>query len=190
MIISKVDRAEEVYKQALYDLRTLMVTKRASSEARSEMGHLRATFQQTQTCSYCGQPAARGSLRHMECCESCGSRLDKLLLLKSRIVGGANDVSTLRQYLEELLEMRYVPYALRGSTGQVEDVKQALELVLNAQANYRIELKNSRAREALVHVHEKRRNEILELLVRCGADPNSEETQQRVEEIYWDRYAD
>lgn len=190
MIISKVDRAKEVAMQAFGDLRELLVTKRASAEARAELSELRTTFRNTQICPYCGCPTLQGNARHMECCAPCGSRIDKLLLLKSKIVSGQSDTAVLKQYAEELSYLLHVPYALRGSTGSVEDVKRALELAINAATNYRIELKKARAREALQHVHEKRREEILELLVKCGADPDSEETQQRIEEIYWSRYDD
>lgn len=188
MIISKLDKAKSAYTDALNAVAAQLKTDRGSKTAREELAKLREDSFVTGTCPYCGMVIAQRSTRHIEACRKCGRRVDRLLQLKSQISAGTDEPGVLTDFLKLYRELQYVPYALRGASGLAQDVVKAIEAVLVLDANYRLARKQYYAREAAYNVEQREKRKILDMLVSCGADPDSEETQQRVDEIYYRQY--
>ena len=115
------------------------------------------------------------------------STLDKLLLNKSRLCAGADSTDLLNQTVQLYKSLQFVPYALRGATGNAGDVVDAIEFALVARANLKMEERDKRLRDTAANVMEREKAELLDMLTRCGADPDSEETLARVDELYWER---
>lgn len=193
-IISKLDRAREEYEATVDILRQAITTPRASSQTRIELAEAREFTRTTGLCYYCKKPIDDDqSKRHAEACTKCGKLIDALLQHKSRITSGSSSIDSVKALYKAYIQCAFaerLPGALRGVTGEIADVVKAMEPVFEAYEKYRAERKASVAREAADYLRNKRRGDILAMLVQCGADPEAEETKQRVEEIYWDRYAD
>lgn len=189
VIVSKLDRARSMYVDTLFAVRDALRTRRATKEARTELNEAREKSLSTGVCPYCGkQIILSRSLRHTEACDECGKKIDRMLGYKSKAISGTDNIEVYKALLEDYSNAEKLPYALRGASGNTQDIIDALNVAINAYANYRAEYRAQAAREARIHVESTRRKEILDLLVQCGADPESEETQQRVDEIYYDRY--
>lgn len=193
-IISKLDRTKEEYEATVDILREAIATERASAQTRSELAEAREFSRDTGLCYYCREPIGdKQSKRHVEACKKCGKLIDALMQHKSKITSGSSNIDSIKALYKAYTQTTFaerLPGALRGATGEVIDVVKAMEPVFEAFEWYRKELKATRAREAADYLRNKRRSDILAMLIQCGADPEAEETKQRVEEIYWDRYAD
>ena len=126
------------------------------------------------------------SARHMECCAACGKAVDRMLAIKSKIIAGTDDPTLVKQMIDGYEQFKlYTPYALRGETGDVEDVLAALDLLNVSATHYRLELKESRKREAAYNVEARRKDQIRTMLIQCGMEEGSEELERRVDEIYY-----
>lgn len=190
MIISKVDSKHQAYREALVALRNVLRTPRGSKDARAEQAALREQATDTNKCVYCGAELVSMSQRHLEACVICGKRLDKMLMIKSTVLRGGEELWDL-QYLRARYDtMKVIPTAFKGANGDVNEVIQALDATIVAGQEYKAARKESVAREAERNVEAARRREILKQLVQMGADPNDEWTKNRVDEIYWESYAD
>lgn len=187
-IVSKVSKARAHYNDALIELQKLLNTKRGVAAARDEKATLREQSRDTELCPYCQSQIVIRSTRHTEACDKCGKTIDSALQLKSKIINGVDDSWVLKQMLSFYNELKYVPYAFRGCTGDHQDVVNALNNALLLHANWRAEYRAASARNATYEVERRRREEIFNMLVSLGMSPEGEEIQQRVEEIYWTRY--
>ena len=187
MIVSKVDSAREAYRQAVRELREVLQTKRGTKEARAELVMLRESSLSTDICPYCEKQIKKRSSRRPEACEDCCKVLDRLLQFKSLICNGVDSDETLKTFMKAYKSLKFIPAALRGCEDDVSVVLYAADKALVAYDNYKIELRAQRGRNAATYVMEQEKEKILNMLVSCGADINSEETLQRVDLIYESR---
>lgn len=193
MIVGKLDNAVALCREACRRLGDALATQRGSKEAREEADMLRRRHEET--CVYCGEALGTSVSRHAGSCHTCSATISRMLMLKSKIVqttvsdtAGLPSLDSLKQLSAMYYSMLYVPYALRGATGNTDDIREALDAAMAAAANLRIAEKEQRIRNAGRHVVEQRKKRILDMLVDAGADPDSEETDNRVNEIYYDMY--
>lgn len=188
-IISKVESARQAFLETTVEARRIVATVRNTAAARDELKCLREEALRTCECSYCGASfELTPSPRHIEACRKCGRQIDLMLQYKSRVLGG--DPSAVRPLLDGYSTFtKHVPYALRGATGRVDDVKVALMQLDIAAANYRIEKKKSIQREAALHVMQREKEEIRSMLVQWGMEPDTAELESRVDEIYDEKHA-
>ena len=194
-IVSKFDRTKESYEASVELLRVAITTPRAASQTRAELAEAREFACSSGMCYYCREPIEVGgqSPRHTEACKKCGKLIDGMMQLTSKITSGSGSIDNVKALHKAYVTCDFVtrlPGALRGATGDVVDIIKAFEPVLEAYEMYNVERKARVAREAEQYLEKKRRADILAMLVQCGADPDADETKQRVDEIYWDRYAD
>lgn len=186
MIISKTARALQIYRDELAKLRVVLTTPRGSKTARDEQAALREQASQTDRCVYCGATLLIRSSRHLEACVQCGKQLDKMLVIKSQIIRGGEDIWDLQYLRKKYLTMTVVPVAFRGANGRVDEVVEALDRAIEAGQAHKAARRAQVAREAEKNVEEAKRREFTALLVRCGADADSEETKEKVDEMYAD----
>lgn len=186
MIISKTMKALQNYREELAKLRVVLTTPRGSKAARDEQAALREQASQANQCVYCGANLLVRSSRHLEACVQCGRRLDKMLVIKSQIIRGGEELWDLQYLRKKYLTMTVVPAAFRGANGKVDEVVEALDRAIEAGQTHKAVHRAQVALEAAKNVEEAKRREFTALLVRCGADADSEETQEKVDEMYAD----
>lgn len=189
MIISKLAKARAAYKDAIVQIQDVLTTKRGSKEARIELDQLRQSSLESGECPYCKRPIVDRSPRHSEACTKCGRTIDNMLQLKSRILAYTDDASMAKQLRQCYDTLVFVPCALRGANGDVEEVKSALDFLCVAAAHYRLERKASTAREAEINLAERRREEIRCSLLHCGMTADDPALERRVEEIFSEQYS-
>lgn len=190
MIISKVDSATQLVADKMALVGKLMSTPQGTSEARYEAERLRTQLSREGRCVYCGCEVNKSNIydRHAGACRCCGAVLDRMLRNKSVIVRGTGTMDTVSQLLEDYARLGFVPYALRGVTGDLRVIVDALRAVQEAEAVRKYEEKASMRRIVEDHLEAESKQRILDMLVQLGADPDDAATQRQVDEIYFSTY--
>lgn len=189
VILSKQDSARMQLMNAICRAQEALRTSRGTAGTRKELREARDRAWSTNICEYCGGDLTLSrSPRHNEACAACGSKIDRMLMSKSKVLAGTDVLKVYQAMLEDYAApLVKLPRSLRGATGDTQDIVEALERVVEARLKYDKEVKEQNIRDAARNIEKMERASILEELVQCGADPNSEETLARVDEIYQDR---
>lgn len=190
MIISKTEKYANELALALRRLQSLVDTEARTAEARAEARRLRNQAIEAGVCPYCGEVADTWSQRHTEACTTCGKRLDRMLMTKSRVKSGAHAIDMLTQYKDDYLQLRVVPYSLGSSQERVEQIVQAIDDVLVAAAadnKVRLEVQRQHTMENL---RNKRMDSIRSDLIKLGANKEDADFEDRVSEVYYKWYKD
>lgn len=190
MIISKTERYANELALALHKLQSLVDTDARSAEARAEAKALRSRVAESNVCPYCGRPIEAWSQRRRDACADCSTRLDRMLMTKSRVKSGTYAADMLNKFRDDYEQLKYVPQNLGGSHAQAEAIMQAIDNLLVASAadkKVRQEMQRQRTREALMRKH---MDSIRADLLALGASVDDAGFEDRVAEIYYNRYKD
>ena len=118
MIISKEQNLNNKATLAFIKVRESLVTQRGSSVARAEMYKLRQQSFETNECPYCRATITDRSPRRVEACTDCSSKIDRMLITKSKIINSFNEptikTKTFEAFVDDLASLKYVPVALGG----------------------------------------------------------------------------
>lgn len=190
MIISKTERYANELALALHKLQSLVDTDSRSAEARAEAKMLRSQAAETGVCPYCGETIDRWSTRRSDACADCSTRLDRMLMSKSRIKAGSYAVDMLNKFRDDYMQLKHVPRNLGGSQERAEEIMQAIDTLLvaiSADKKARLEQQRQHTRETIMN---KRMDSIRADLLALGAKADDEDFEERVSEVYYSRYKD
>lgn len=159
MIVSKKQRLDHELSSAILDLQAAITTQRGAASARAELRQLREESFVTNTCPYCQMTIVDRSVRHSESCKDCGSKLDRLLMTKSKILTGSKyNNKALSSFTSDMLSLKYVPYSLGGTNvDEVTDACKAIDEVLDRIKAFN---KEENAKQFLERMREKRLREL------------------------------
>lgn len=190
MIISRSERLNNDLALAIYRLRNLVDTDARTAEARAEARQLRSQAADTGVCPYCNTPTTAWSQRHRDACTQCGPRLDRMLMTKSKVKAGTYAVDMLTRYRDDYTQLAYVPYCLGGSKDRADQIVQAIDDLLVADAAMRRFKLEVQQQEARAEIQQRRLDSIRQDLVKLGASADEPGFDERVQEIYYSRYKD
>lgn len=143
MIISREQKLNKAIVDTFRQLRDSLVTERGTSAARIEMMKLREQSFNTGECPYCRSQIAERSPRRSEACKECASKIDRLLMTKSKLLnsGGTGVKSrAFKTFINDLNSLQYVPLSLGGDrVGEILDNCEAYLFALQELEDYRHE---------------------------------------------------
>lgn len=190
MIISKSERLSNELALAVHRLQSLVDTDARTAGARAEARQLRAQVADTGVCPYCEELIKTWSPRRRDACAACTTRLDRMLMTKSRIKAGSYATDMLTRFRDDYEQLQYIPHNLGGSQERAEQIVQAVDDLLvadSAHRKYQLELQRQQTRD---YLRNKRMDDIRSDLIKLGAHSDDPGFEERVEDIYYSRYKD
>lgn len=126
MIISKENRINNDIRDSFTILKELLGVGRGTSEARTEMKLLRESIIVDNKCPYCGRQGVDRSTRRSEACVECANRIDRMLVMKSKILRAPAPIKpdkAFDTFVNDYESLKYVPISLGGA----DNTKQIIE---------------------------------------------------------------
>ena len=130
MIISREQRLNDAVNNSFSNLKRLLSVGRGTSEARTELKLLRDSSLVDNTCPYCGKHITDRSQRRSEACLECANRIDRMLMMKSKILRTVNPIGAdgaFDTFVNDYEMLHYVPIALGGADNSQEIIDTCKE---------------------------------------------------------------
>lgn len=186
MIISKLQNAQNMQREALVALQTSINTESGSAEARQDAALRRSLSEQTGICPYCDEAIEKRSARHSEACTTCGRVIDSMLMAKSKILRGEYTAEMLKKMCRFYKNKHDFPYALRGRG--VAEVTLCLDNLIKAEEHLRAVKRSMFQDEVRKNLETDRKQKLREEYAKFKPDLTPEELDEIVESQYVLRY--
>lgn len=192
MIISKENRLNNDVTDSWCRLKDLLTIGRGTSDARSEMKTLRERSLVDAECQYCGAKigATYRSLRRSEACVDCACRIDRMLVMKSKLLRAAAPIKpdkAFETFVSDYESLRYVPQTLGGAdkAGQIIATCKEFAAAQNALRIYRHEMTKKQNAE---NIRQERLSKLRNEYSRYRGQMSEEEFNEVIESQYVQRY--
>lgn len=190
MIISKENRLNNDVADSWCRLKELLTVGRGTSDARTEMKTLRERASVDNKCPYCNGQGAAGSPRRSEACVDCASRIDRMLVMKSKILRARAPIKpdkAFETFISDYEALRYIPQTL-GGADRAEQIIETCKAFVEAQTALRIYKHEMNKKRIADNIREERLAKLREEYVRYRAQMSADEFNEVIESQYVQRY--
>lgn len=190
MIIRRETKLNNDVKDNWCRLKELLSLGRGTSEARTEMRILRGQSDLHNTCPYCERAIVDRSPRRSEACVECASRLDRMLVMKSKILRSATLLQpdkAFDTFVSDYEALKYAPQSL-GGPGRLMQIIETCKNYKKAYEALRIYMHDERKKQIASRLREERLIKLREEYVRYRPGMSEEEFNTLIESQYVQRY--
>lgn len=190
MIISKENRLNNDVTDSWCRLKGLLTVGRGTSSARTEMKTLREKSSVDNKCTYCDGRGVAWSPRRSEACVDCANRIDRMLVMKSKILRATVPIKpdkAFETFISDYEALRYIPQTL-GGPDRAEQIIETCRVFVEAQTALRIYKHEMNKKRIAENIREERLSKLREEYSRYRAQMSEEDFNEVIESQYIQRY--